>query len=98
MSDRPTLTIDGEQVPVDDCIWLERHPCGCVASAAIAYVPDTWTLTTAEQAARHFAPTDRERRRALAASLTVEAITGGRYRDQFQAHWFCDHHTRPSQA
>ncbi|MDT0608807.1 hypothetical protein [Streptomyces lancefieldiae] len=96
MNDRPTVMIDGEETPVDDCIWLERHPCGCVASAAVAFVPDVWTLATADQAARHFSRTEGERRRALAAGLTVEPITGGRYRDEFQARWHCGTHSRPA--
>jgi hypothetical protein len=91
----PTVCIDGQAVPIDDCMWLERRPCGRVVAAVVAVVPRAWALATAEDARQHLHPTEGERRHAERAHLSVEPITGDRYRNKFQARWRCDAHARP---
>jgi hypothetical protein len=86
----PTVAIDGQPVPLDDCIWLERRPCGCTVAAVIAVVPDAWSIATAEEAFRHFNPTERDRERAI--GRTAEPVTGARYREEFSSHWHCEQH------
>ena len=81
----------------DDTIWLERRPCGCIVSAAVAHVPGEWTLATAEDVALHFHPTEGERRRAAEAGLTVEPVTGAQYREQFRDRWHCNRHAAAQQ-
>lgn len=93
-----TITIDRQPVPLDDVIWLERHPCGCVVSGVVAVVADEWTLATADDAARHIHDTDRERQRAAERGLTFEPVTGQRYRTEFAGRWRCDRHARPASA
>ncbi|CAM5391557.1 hypothetical protein STENM36S_06331 [Streptomyces tendae] len=93
-----TITIDGQSVPLDDVIWLERHPCGCVVSGVVAVVANEWTLATADDAARHIHDTDGERQRAAGQGLTFEPVTGLRYRTQFAGRWHCERHARPASA
>ncbi|MEV4041496.1 hypothetical protein [Streptomyces sp. NPDC049744] len=93
-----TITIDGQPVPLDDVIWLERRPCGCVVSGVVAVVADERTLATAEDAARHIHDNDGERRRAAERGLTFEPVTGLRYRTEFAGRWRCDLHARPASA
>jgi hypothetical protein len=88
----PTVAIDGEQVPVDDCIWLERYPCDCIVAAVVARVPGEWTITTADEALRHFNRTDREYAQATRAGHTASAVTGATYRSEFSARWHCAQH------
>ncbi|MEU1043907.1 hypothetical protein ABZ400_01970 [Streptomyces sp. NPDC005897] len=95
MTDK-TITIDGQPVPLDDVIWLGRRPCGCVVSGVVAVVADEWELATADDANRHFHHTDGERRRATAAGLTFEPVTGLRYRTEFAGRWHCTVHARPA--
>ncbi|NEA52373.1 hypothetical protein [Streptomyces sp. SID10815] len=91
----PTLVIDGKLVPLDDVIWLERRPCGCVVSAVVAVV-DERVLADADQVRQHWHPTEAERQQADAAGLTVEPVTGARYRREFRGRWRCDQHATPT--
>jgi hypothetical protein len=94
-----TVLIDGQPVPLDDCIWLERRPCGCTVAAVIAVVPDVaGVIATAEQAFQHFNPTERDRERASRAGRVAVPVTGARYRAEFSARWHCDQHTTPSEV
>ncbi|NED73347.1 hypothetical protein G3I51_13540 [Streptomyces sp. SID9944] len=87
----PALVIDGTPTPLDDVIWLERRPCSCVVSAAVAVV-DGRVLATADEVREHWHPTEGDQRRADAAGLTVEPVTAARYRREFRARWRCDRH------
>jgi len=91
-----TVTIDGIPVPLDECAWLEREPCGCIVSAVVAVVEAKsgtgWVLATADQARQHFAPKKRDRERAMKAGLTVELITMRYYREHIGAKWECAAH------
>ncbi|MFE7954414.1 hypothetical protein [Streptomyces sp. NPDC057413] len=97
MSTEPRITIDGQPVPLDDCIWLERRPCGCVVSAAVAVVDGYGgrAIETPEQAHLHFNPTELDRSRAARAGLAAEPITSQRYQDDFRDSWACAEHIRP---
>jgi hypothetical protein len=85
--------LTGDQL--DDTMWLQRRPCGCIV-AAVAAVVDGRTLATAEQANDHFNPTPIDRGRAANARLTVVPVTGAEYRSRYQARWRCDEHARPT--
>ncbi|MFE2967529.1 hypothetical protein ACFXKC_28425 [Streptomyces sp. NPDC059340] len=93
-----TITIDGQPVPLEECGWLQRRPCGCIVSAAVAVVETVddsgWVLATADQAHRHLNPTKRDRERAAKAGLTTELITMTHYRTNIGAKWECDAHAQ----
>jgi signal transduction histidine kinase len=92
LADGKLPTAEEAHVVADDTIWLERRPCGCIVAAVVAHVPDEWTLTTAEDAAMHFHPTEGERRRAAQAGLTVEPVASAQYREQYRDRWHCNRH------
>jgi hypothetical protein len=94
----PTVEIDGQPVPLDDCIWLERRTCGCVTAATVALVAGAWSIATPEQAMAHWNPTERDRALAAEAGRTAEPITGARYRAEFTGDWHCDRHATPGGA
>ncbi|MER6367115.1 hypothetical protein ABT255_01835 [Streptomyces mirabilis] len=79
---------------LDDLIWLEQRPCGCVVSAVVAVVEGEWKLTTAEEASQHFHHTEGERRRAAQAGLTSVPVVGLQYREQFRDRWYCNLHAQ----
>jgi hypothetical protein len=96
-----TVTIDGQPVPLDDCGWIQRRPCGCIVSAVLAVVDakdDTgWVLAAADQAHRHLNPTKRERTAAEREGITVattELITMAHYREHIGANWECSAHAK----
>jgi hypothetical protein len=96
-----TVTINDQPVPLDECGWLEREPCGCIVSVVVAVVEAKggtgWVLATADQARQHFAPRKRDRERAIKAGLTVELITMTHYREHIGANWECaTHATAPA--
>jgi hypothetical protein len=86
-----TVTIDGQPVPLDECGWLERRPCGCIVSALVA-VSGSRVIATAEQAHQHLNRTKRDREQAVKAGLTVELITMDHYREHIGAKWECASH------
>ncbi|WP_121702118.1 hypothetical protein [Streptomyces sp. E5N298] len=96
MSTGLTVTVENRQVPLDDCLWLERRPCGCIVAGVAAVVEGEWTLATADQAHRHLNPTKRERDRAERAGLTTGLVTAEFYRKQIGARWECQQHARTS--
>jgi hypothetical protein len=91
-----TVTVDGQPVPLDDCGWIQRRPCGCVVSALVAVSGDR-VIATASQAHAHLNPTKRERTSAEREGITVattELITMAHYRDHIGANWECQAHAR----
>ena len=94
-----TVTIQGQPVPLEECGWIERRPCGCIVSAVAAVVnaadDSGWVLATAEQAHRHLNPTKRDRDRAAKAGLRTELITMAYYREHIGSKWECAAHARP---
>jgi hypothetical protein len=76
------VEIDGEYVPLVDCDWVWRHPCGCpfgVLSAATKW-PAYRVLAADEDAAwRQFYDTARERTVARKRGVTAELMTHRRY-------------------
>ncbi|MGW5123243.1 hypothetical protein ACWEQ7_04110 [Streptomyces sp. NPDC004069] len=91
MSTNLTATIDGQPVPLEECGWIERRPCGCIVAAAVA-VAGHRVLATVEQAHRHLNPTKRERDRAAREGITTELITMAHYREHIGANWECQQH------
>jgi len=88
-----TVEIDGKQVPIGNCIWLERYPCGCIAAFVVA-VAGGRAIATAEQAMRHFNPTDYDRQQAERTGRTAFPVTGATYRADYRAtDWCCARHT-----
>jgi hypothetical protein len=92
------VEIDGETVPLDECGWIERRPCGCIVAATVAVVNTVddsgWVLATAHQAHRHLNPTKRDRDRAAKAGLTTELITMRHYRKNIGPNWECGQHRK----
>jgi tRNA U38,U39,U40 pseudouridine synthase TruA len=86
--------VDGQPVPLDECGWLERRPCGCIVSAVVAVVEGHYTLATAEQAGQHLRRTKRDRDKAAREGLTLELITMAHYRENIGANWECAQHPR----
>lgn len=105
MSTNLTVTIDGQPVPLDECGWIQRRPCGCIVSAVVAVVETVddsgWVIATAEQAHRHLNRTKRDRDRAERAGITVattELITMTHYREHIGANWECQEHAKTEAA
>jgi hypothetical protein len=100
MSTGLTVTINDQPVPLDECGWIERRPCGCIVAAVVAVdAPDRedgWVLATADQAHRHLNPTKTDRRRAERAGLRTELITMRHYREEIGAKWECEQHANPA--
>lgn len=90
-----TVTVNDQPVPLKECGWLQRRPCGCIVAAVLAVVDaeSGWTLATAEQATQHFGPTRSDRDEAERAGLHVELITMTHYRTNIRSTWECEQHT-----
>ena len=92
-----TVTINDQPVPLDECGWIERRPCGCIVAAVLAVVEaadDTgWVLATEDQAHQHLNPTKRDRTKAAREGITTELITMAHYRDHIGAKWECEQHS-----
>jgi hypothetical protein len=85
------VQIDGKTVPLSECGWFERRPCGCIVSALVAIV-DSRVIATADQATRHWNPTKRERDLAAREGITVELMTMADYREHIGTQWECEQH------
>lgn len=79
------VKIGDEYVPLSECDWVWRHPCGCpfgVMSAATTW-PAPRVLAADEDAAwREFYDTARERTAARKRGVTTELMTHKRYSDE----------------
>jgi RPA family protein len=102
MSTNLTVTVGGESVPLEECGWIQRRPCGCIVSAVVAVVDAVdesgWVLATADQAHQHLNRTKRERERAAKAGLQTELITMTHYREHIGANWECEQHATAEAA
>ncbi|MFF0409137.1 hypothetical protein ACFYUY_01710 [Kitasatospora sp. NPDC004745] len=98
---QPTVSIelDGRHVPLDQCGWLYRQACGCIRAATLAHVTGDggWTITTPDQARRHFTPRKDSRAREIRQGATVELITMTHYREHIASNWECPDHQLASQ-
>ena len=88
-----SITVDGQQVPLDECGWLERKSCGCITAAVVAVSEGDWTIATADQAHRHFEPRKDRRARDIRNGYTYELITMAHYRKDIRSQWECAEHT-----
>lgn len=86
-----TVTVDGQPVPLDECGWIERLPCGCIQSVVTA-VCGNRVLATVDQAHHHLNRTKRERDRAARDGISTELITMDHYREHIGAKWECEQH------
>lgn len=94
MTTNLTVTVDGQLVPLEECGWIQRRPCGCIVSAVVAVVGSR-VIATATQAHEHLNPTRRERTAAEREGITTattELITMQHYHDHIGAKWECDAH------
>ena len=96
-----TVNVNDQQVPLDECGWIQRRPCGCIVSAVVAVVQTVddsgWVIATADQAHRHLNRTKRERTAAEREGITVattELITMTHYREHIGAKWECEQHPK----
>lgn len=96
MTTQPVISveIDGQHIPLDDCGWLHRRACGCIAAAVLAHVTGDggWTITTPDQAHRHFTRRKDTRARETRQGMTVELITMQHYREHIATRWECPTH------
>lgn len=90
-----TVTINNQPVPLDECGWIERRPCGCIVSAVVA-VTGNRVLATADQAHRHWNRTKHQREQTAREGITTELITMRHYREHIGANWECNQHTTAS--
>jgi hypothetical protein len=97
-----TVTINGQPVPLDECGWFDRRPCGCITAAVLAVVETTddsgWVLATADQARQHLHPTKRDKAEAAREGLTPELMTMTHYREHIGTNWECAAHTARTPA
>lgn len=97
MSSGLTVTVHGKPVPLDECGWIQRRPCGCIVAAVVAVV-GARVIATADQAHQHLNPTKRDRTTAEREGITVpttELITMTHYRENIGANWECAEHAAP---
>jgi hypothetical protein len=89
-----SVDIDGQRVPLDECGWIERKPCGCITAAVLAVVTGDggWTIADAGQAHEHFTPRKDTRDREISRGITYELITMAHYREHIAAKWECPEH------
>lgn len=86
--------IGDQSVPLKDCSWIQRRPCGCVVSALMA-VSGGDAYVTAEQAHKHLEPRKRDRDKDLREGLVLELISMATYRADIGGNWECDQHKPP---
>jgi hypothetical protein len=94
MSSGLTVMVANQPVPLDECGWLQRRPCGCIVSAVVAVVGSR-VIATAQQAHEHLNRTKRERTAAERDGITVattELITMAHYHEHIGANWECEQH------
>ncbi|MGQ4343527.1 hypothetical protein [Streptomyces sp. SAS_275] len=95
-----TVIIDNQLVPLDDCGWIQRRPCGCIVSALVAVSGDR-VVATARQAHEHLNHGKRELAAAEREGITVdttELITMRHYHEHIGANWECEQHATPKPA
>ncbi|MGW0800331.1 hypothetical protein [Streptomyces sp. NPDC002692] len=91
-----TATVDGQPVPLEECGWIQRRPCGCIVSAIVA-VSGNRVIATAQQAHEHLNKGKREQAAAEREGITVgttELITMTHYRENIGANWECAEHSK----
>lgn len=73
---RIAIELDGIFVPLDQCAWIMRESCGCIASAVVAQVDgdEGWILVTDDQAHRHFEPSEYRRQRDGERGVSIELV------------------------
>ncbi|MFL1904803.1 hypothetical protein ACJWDR_37720 [Streptomyces tauricus] len=95
-----TVVVDNQPVPLDECGWIQRRPCGCIVAALVA-VSGNRVVATAQQAHEHLNKGKRERAAAEREGITVattELITMTHYREHIGAKWECERHQPSVQA
>lgn len=90
-----TISINGRPVPVEDCIWLERRPCGCIVAVVEATHPYP-PLMTAGDVLGYLHPTPTGWVIARNARLTAVPVTRAQYEATYSDRWRCDTHSRPT--
>ena len=98
MSSGLTVTIDGEQVPLDACGWIQREKCGCIITATVAVPGDGTVYATAEQAAKSMRPKKASRDKDARKGRTWELITMAYYREHIGSTWECADHAKDGAA
>lgn len=83
-----SFEIDGQQVPIEDCCWVEVAPCGCICGVTATKHVDVGYLLTPEQAGRHFCENAREYEKSVAQGSSWKVMT----REAFEScPMTCDH-------
>lgn len=75
--------IDGRIVPLEDCDWVLRDPCGCPAGVTVGAFPRLGYYTVTEEAAwRALFDDTAAMERAQQAGAYLELMTHQRWRDE----------------
>lgn len=70
------VKIGDEALPLDDCSWVFRAPCGC-AHSVMSATTALWTCATEDQAWEHLEPNRIQRERDRAAGDTAALVSRG---------------------
>ncbi|MFD8949404.1 hypothetical protein ACFV0B_11175 [Streptomyces xanthophaeus] len=91
------VQIDDETLPLKDCVWVGRRPCGCPCSVMTADWGDGDVFATEHQAWQELYPLKRERDRAIKKGFTLELVTFAHYRESVDIAASCDQ-CKPAKA
>ncbi|MFJ2676340.1 hypothetical protein [Streptomyces sp. NPDC087525] len=90
------VQIDGQTVPLGNCVWITWAPCGCPCGVLNAAFGDE-VFATEEQAWREKFPTKRERDKYQRQGYHLELMGWDRYRRDIDLAARCPH-ARPERA
>lgn len=91
------VEIDGRNVSLTSCYWIQSAPCGCLVSLTTTTKPKGKTvkvLATAEQAHQHLVPSKRERDDENRRGFIWQLVTKDRYHAELADDWECEQHRR----
>lgn len=84
------VDIDGQTLPLTNCVWITWAPCGCPCGALTAAFGDE-AFATEEQAWREKFPTKRERDKYQRQGYRIELMGWDRYRKDINLAARCPH-------
>lgn len=84
------VQIDGQTLPLTDCVWITWAPCGCPVGALTAAYGDE-AHATEQQAWQEKYPLKRERDRYQRQGYRLELMGWPRYRAEINLAARCPH-------
>ncbi|MEU8839999.1 hypothetical protein AB0D97_12830 [Streptomyces roseus] len=91
------VQIEGQTLPLANCVWVEYQPCGCPCSVMNADWGDGMVYATEEQARREMYPLKRERDKSIKQGFALKLVTFAYYREAVNLTATCGQ-CRPQQA